>query len=653
MIPNTPPGPRLPLHRSTSGYQSSTSDTPQRHNVGTSYFSQPRRPSSPSPGRQRPALARSLSLTGSRTASDARPHGKGRHDEADLLSEDDEEDAYGSDVRHGQEAHLDESPDAQDSDGEDVDDTTKEDDPITVRDRQSLINVEHPFGLPIWKPALYKKSRTVTRNADQALHSIPSAQAERHLLPGNVLWTLCFGWWFAVICFVIAGILFVIPYGGRNYSTLVFGLGWYLAWPFGKYVEGDLTKDDFLQADEERPQLFDEDPSHHDATLHQEDEETSALPSEERHNPRTHPIFTETSTLLRPAKAGTTLHGPSRSYGATSSPHRDASATKGMVADEWLGKLCFWLALLTVIVPLMLLVSLVCWGLIVAIPMAKLNWALLNHLIQHPTSIRFCSAPSAVLVPSAHFTSDQGSVLDDDAIVPELPAAVERTRLAPGQVAPFGSPTSTVLLCIYRAGDWQYFKYTVGGVNIFFINLLPVVFFVIFDGFVILPFVERREQVGRHVPGVIALLGSRVLVFLLSLLSVIPLSYFIGMAVASISAQSSIGMGAVINASFGSIVEVLLYAIALTQGKGRLVEGSIVGSLLAGVLLMPGSSMCSGAIRRKEQKFNAKSAGVTSTMLIMAIIGTMTPTLFYQTFGNVRIIIITSISDYLHLYSFS
>ncbi|EGN98023.1 hypothetical protein SERLA73DRAFT_138257, partial [Serpula lacrymans var. lacrymans S7.3] len=124
----------------------------------------------------------------------------------------------------------------------------------------------------------------------------------------------------------------------------------------------------------------------------------------------------------------------------------------------------------------------------------------------------------------------------------------------------------------------------------------------------------------------------------MSLASVIPLSYFIGMAVASISAQSSIGMGAVINATFGSLIEIILYSIALTQGKGHLVEGSIVGSLLAGVLLMPGMSMCSGALRKKEQKFNAKSAGVTSMMLIMAFIGTLTPTLFYQTYGNFQLV---------------
>lgn len=70
------------------------------------------------------------------------------------------------------------------------------------------------------------------------------------------------------------------------------------------------------------------------------------------------------------------------------------------------------------------------------------------------------------------------------------------------------------------------------------------------------------------------------------------------MAVASISAQSSIGMGAVINVTFGSIIEFLLYSIALVKGKGRLVE-SIVGSLLAGVGLMPGMSMVSSALKRK------------------------------------------------------
>jgi Ca2+:H+ antiporter len=122
----------------------------------------------------------------------------------------------------------------------------------------------------------------------------------------------------------------------------------------------------------------------------------------------------------------------------------------------------------------------------------------------------------------------------------------------------------------------------------------------------------------------------------MSLLSIIPLAYFVGQAVASISAQSSIGMGAAINAFFGSVIEIFLYCVALSQGKGLLVEGSIVGSILAGILLMPGLSMCSGAVIRKTLRFNAKAAGITSTMMLFAVIGAFGPTLFYQIYGSVR-----------------
>jgi Ca2+:H+ antiporter len=270
--------------------------------------------------------------------------------------------------------------------------------------------------------------------------------------------------------------------------------------------------------------------------------------------------------------------------------------------------------------------------------MAKLNWQLIKHIFEQPTTIKFCAAPPAVVVSTPAHSAE--NLVDRENGPPasglQVPSqfSVKHLRLSAGQAAPSGS-TRTVLLCTYRAAGTQYYKYTVGGVNIIFVNLIPVVFFVIFDGFVIMPMVEHLQEHGKHVPALLAFLGAKELIFLLSLASVIPLSYFIGMAVASISAQSSIGMGAVINATFGSIIEIILYSMMLVEGKGRLVEGSIVGSLLAGVLLMPGLSMISGAIKKKELKFNAKSAGVTSMMLIMAIIGTLTPTLFYQTYGGV------------------
>lgn len=523
-----------------------------------------------------------------------------------------------------------------------------EEDPLTLKDRQSLINVEHPFGLPIWKPALYKKSRTVTRDAETEVHSVPTAILDWHYIPGNVFWTVCFGWWIALVTLLVAGILSLIPLGGRRYAWLLLGLSWYIFWPFGKYVEGDVEDED--SKDDQEDVVGDgETPEQYSNGAFQSNArgKSPILESVQENNPSVGVPLTSYSTIstITPSRVREQIlqtnvsaertplisTGPSQVYG-TINPSDPKASIEVAFAGHWLGKAVFWLAFTALLAPILLIVTLICWGLVITIPMAKLNWELLKHLWSRPLNIRFCAAPPPTVVPNKPTSSEQ------DAAAPAGASyTIQPTRLSAGQVAPHlsGTPRSTVLLCTYRAVGLRYYKYTIGGVNILFINLLPVVFFVIFDGLVLLPLAERREHAGTPLTGFLAFFASRALIFVMSILSVIPLSYFIGMAVASISAQSSIGMGAVINATFGSIIEIILYGMALTQGKGRLVEGSIVGSILAGVLLMPGLSMCGGALRQKEQKFNAKSAGVTSTMLIMAIIGVLTPTMFYQVYGNV------------------
>lgn len=660
----TPSNPtRIPAQpvRSASS-QWSPAETPQHHHQGTSYFSYNANPGvgtsvSPTPrrtlhGHRSMSTNTTTRRRGLSISSNATARGTIHDDHSGVLSEEEEDNHDGGDSEIGsrskrnKDQHVSSDWDRDPRNSQELDDDdgdavlsarSYDEDPITLKQRQSLINVEHPFGLPIWKPALYKKSRTVTRNAEEALHSIPSAQAEKHLLPGNIVWTVLFGWWLSLAFLVVSAVLYLVPRGGKNYATLVFGLGWYIFWPFGKYLEGELAQKPSRE-DEEQANGSQEEGS--DGGY---DSEGAATPR--GHGPQSnHSTITQRSTVYQQRVSassavpepneGTSLLtrrafvdvGKQRSYGAV--PTHSKTGLNKQTQGWLLGKLCFWLFLLLIIVPLLLIVCIICYALVFTIPMARLNWALIKHLIQHPTSVRFCSAPAIISV-SAPVETEGNASAGTNAFT------VKSARLAAGQLAPSGSPTSTVLLCIYRATGWQYYKYTIGGVNIIFINLVPVVFLVILDGMLLLPWVEGRKAAGQHVPAFIAFLASRALIFILCLASVIPLSYFIGMAVASISAQSSIGMGAVINATFGSIIEILLYSIALMEGKGRLVEGSIVGSLLAGVLLMPGMSMCGGAVRRKEQRFNAKSAGVTSMMLMMAFIGTLTPTLFYQTYGTV------------------
>ncbi|WRT65915.1 calcium/proton exchanger [Kwoniella shivajii] len=563
---------------------------------------------------------------------------------------------------------------------------------VTVRDRQDALNIEHPFGLPIWKPALYRKSRSVTRNAESALHAIPSAAAERHLLPGNLLWILLFGWWIALACFFVAILVSAAEVlgGGRGgYGKTLRGLAWYIGWPFGKYVEGEGAPEDDpdLANDEEA----DRGRSRSDyGTWTSRSLSTSASPSPRQRVPSdgassnvTIRNISSRDTLglhaglpdesasqsspepTSPAAASSSTvreNGHDRHPTVTFSPNvkvKDMadnertsllgkqSTTTGSHAGfrrprnkkaKFLGRLIYWPGFVIIIAPIMLSVCILCWFFVITIPMAKLTWALLKLLYFRPLEINFRSAPKVpVPTPTPHGSPESAdgsgsTTLNEDGSPSGY--TMKRAHLTAGQVAPTSGPKSTVMICIYKAVGLQYYKYTVGGVNIMFINLLPLVFFVIIDGLFILPWVERQEHQGHPITPFLKFITAQALIFVMALASVIPLSYFIGMAVASISAQSSIGMGAVINATFGSVIEIILYSIALIQGKGRLVEGSIVGSILAGVLLMPGVSMCSGAFKRKEQKFNAKSAGVTSTMLIMAIIGTLTPTMFYQTYGS-------------------
>jgi len=66
-----------------------------------------------------------------------------------------------------------------------------------VKDRQEAINVSHPFGLRLWKPALYKKHRSIFTTTHEALHSQPNqpyTKAEIFLFPGNLIWAITFGW---------------------------------------------------------------------------------------------------------------------------------------------------------------------------------------------------------------------------------------------------------------------------------------------------------------------------------------------------------------------------------------------------------------------------------------------------------------------------
>eukprot|EP00041_Stephanoeca_diplocostata_P027848 m.774968 g.774968 ORF g.774968 m.774968 type:complete len:922 (+) comp23258_c1_seq5:475-3240(+) len=177
--------------------------------------------------------------------------------------------------------------------------------------------------------------------------------------------------------------------------------------------------------------------------------------------------------------------------------------------------------------------------------------------------------------------------------------------------------SSEIVMCTYQAVNVYYYKYTIGGMNICLVNLLAFVLLAIFLGEI-----DRLES-----------LAGKETVFIMSLLSVIPLAYYIGMSIANISAQSTFAVGAVLNASFGSVVELILYYKALTKGLRVLVKASLTGTLLGTMLFIPGICMVIGGLKFEHQYFNLRSAGVSSSLLFVSVAGAYSPSLFQHTFG--------------------
>ncbi|KAI9933391.1 hypothetical protein ASPWEDRAFT_174552 [Aspergillus wentii DTO 134E9] len=467
--------------------------------------------------------------------------------------------------------------DHHDDDDED-DEETSDAESFTLKDRQQAINETHPFGIRLWKPALYKKSRSVEKTAEGDIHSSPGGRVGNLLFLTNLLWTLFFGWWLALAALAGATACFIFAYSpsARAYGKVFSGLSWYLFYPFGSFVRLE-TDEHYAEEDEGEGRSISEYEQWQNGDL-----EHGGLffgPRRDRSL-----VGRRRSSVDSASERDSLLGRPQRGHHRTSSLGHPKRRLFGR--GEWtLGRVVFFVFFYFLVGPLMLMVSLICWFLVFWIPMGRVTITLFSHLRRHPLALAFHS---------------------DTAY----------TRLNP-------NTSSSIVLCTYRAAGLRYWKYTIDGTNIFLINLLGVVVFVIFD-YLLLDATLGLQSWLTH-PG---------LIFTLALASIIPLAYFIGQAVASISAQSSMGLGAAINAFFSTVVEVFLYCVALTEGKSRLVEGSIIGSIFAGILFLPGLSMCFGAIKRKTQRFNDKSAGVTSTMLMFAVIAAFGPTLFYQIYGS-------------------
>ncbi|KAG8064059.1 hypothetical protein GUJ93_ZPchr0004g39660 [Zizania palustris] len=127
-------------------------------------------------------------------------------------------------------------------------------------------------------------------------------------------------------------------------------------------------------------------------------------------------------------------------------------------------------------------------------------------------------------------------------------------------------------------------------------------------------------------------------VFSLSLLGIVPLAERLGFATEQLALFTSPTVGGILNATFGNATELVISIHALRSGKLRVVQQSLLGSILSNLLLVLGCAFFSGGLScgKTMQTFSKADAVVNSGLLLMAVMGLLIPAALYYTYSEVH-----------------
>jgi Ca2+:H+ antiporter len=120
--------------------------------------------------------------------------------------------------------------------------------------------------------------------------------------------------------------------------------------------------------------------------------------------------------------------------------------------------------------------------------------------------------------------------------------------------------------------------------------------------------------------------GAAVL-FILSALAVIPLAGLVGRSTEVLAETVGGSKGALLNATFGNMAELMIAALLVLNGEIAVLKASITGSIIGNLLLLLGVAMIVAGHDKDEVRISATSQ-VQSTMLFLSIGILLLPTVF-------------------------
>ncbi|KIM55052.1 hypothetical protein SCLCIDRAFT_1221459 [Scleroderma citrinum Foug A] len=119
--------------------------------------------------------------------------------------------------------------------------------------------------------------------------------------------------------------------------------------------------------------------------------------------------------------------------------------------------------------------------------------------------------------------------------------------------------------------------------------------------------------------------------FTFSFVAIIPLAKLLGEATDQLSIKLGQTLSGLLNASFGNAVEIIIGIAALTNGELRIVQTSMLGSILSNILLVLGCSFFVGGLLQEEGTFNSTGAQAAASLMTLSCITLVIPAAYATT----------------------
>ena len=121
--------------------------------------------------------------------------------------------------------------------------------------------------------------------------------------------------------------------------------------------------------------------------------------------------------------------------------------------------------------------------------------------------------------------------------------------------------------------------------------------------------------------------------FFSAALAIVPIANLIVLATEQLSTRTGDAVGGLLNATFGNAPELIIALVALKAGFFDMVRASIIGAILANLMLATGVAFFLGGLRYHTQEYNAGAARLYSSMMLISAISLGVPSAFNRFFS--------------------